>query len=103
MEKNERKKPDKWESWKKTRAKGTLHFVVTKGLIMSFSATISFSILSLLYYDFDKKISEFPFYIFFGLIGGFIWGIIDWFFSETAYQRSRKNKDFDIWIPKQKN
>lgn len=96
---------NKWIYWEKTRANGTFYFVVMKGFIIAFASGTGFFILQFLNYDYDLsvKIYNFSIFILFALIFGFIWGLIEWFFSESAYQRSRNNKDFNIWIPKQKD
>ncbi len=101
---------NKWENWGKIRAKGTWNFVFFRGIL---GWGIPFGIFFWIYQFFNSRDSidrEILFeigYLFFFisvcLIGGFSWGILMCFFSETSYQRSRKNKDFNIWIPKQKD
>ena len=100
---------NKWEKWEKTRAKGTLHYVLSYGFL--FGIPVGFFVmfgnyLFSFFYPSNSSIFQFNnlfVHLGFSLIFGFIYGIVDWFFSETAYQRSRKNKDFNIWIPKQKD
>lgn len=100
---------DKWQLWEKIRAKGTWHYVFFRGIL---GWGIPFGVFFWLFQFFNSRdsidreiILELEFLIFFislCLIVGFFVGLVGWFFTETAYQRSRKNKDFNIWIPKQK-
>jgi len=98
---------NKWEKWEKTRARGTFHYVVIHG-ILGFGIPLGLFMWLCDYFIFQRNENHFELsylVLHFGicLAGGFIYRLIDWFFSETAYQRSRKNKDFNIWIPKQKD
>ena len=96
---------NKWEKWEKTRAKGTFIYLISHGFVLGFSFGVAFLADKLFHSENGFLINpdKFLLLICFGFIGGLIWGLIEWFFSETAFQRSRKNKDFNIWIPKQKD
>lgn len=103
----------KWEKWEKTRSKGTLHYVITQGVMY----LIVFLVLGFLF-DFLRALYNSDLESFFvlqnyyvkyltneritaGIIGASVSGFITWGIFETDYQKSRNNENFNFWIPRQ--
>jgi hypothetical protein len=104
----EKNKAVKLEIWKKIRTKGTFHFIFSITLLFTAIGTISTFISKYFIYpeEFQSLLNnraKLIFHFVYPLICGLIISNLIWFFSESSYQRSLNNKDFNIWIPKQKN